>query len=207
VRLDDEKPDVKQHHREPNEHAGELRDEQAGIGHTVAHSPRPIREDDSRAIESKSYLRQKGDGGDTGRGTETLSAVPQEQPCAQRAEYEPWGQDGDDEMPGPDNTECHVNAKGTGKQNPAKAAQKPANPTPRWIPQNEPAKSHVHSKKRKNANVIGGKGRSPVRENSQKGTEHRSNHLQPDGDGKPSYPLHSLVLNSEHQQRHRIDSE
>jgi hypothetical protein len=110
-------------------------------------------------------------------------------------------------MSWPDKTDCYINAEETGKQKPANPAQKPANPAPPWIPQNEPAKAHVHGEKRENANVIGGEGRSPVRKNSQKGTENRPNHLQSHRDGKPGYPLHSLVLNSEHEQRHRIDSE
>jgi hypothetical protein len=133
--------------------------------------------------------------------------VLQEQPYAQHAEYEPWRQDSDDEMSWPDKTKGYVNAKGTGKQKPAKSTQEPANPAPPWIAQNEPAKSHVHREKRENANVIGGEVCDPVGENSQKATQHRPNHLQAYRGGKPGYPLHSLVLNSEHKQRHRIDSE
>ena len=207
LRLDHKEPDVQQHHREADEHAGELRDQQAGIGHRLAHSRWPVHQDDARAIESKDQLRQEGDGGDAGSRTKAPLAMPQEQPYAEDAEDEPGRQDRDHEMSWPDELEPYIQAEGAGKENPAQPAQQPANPTLRRVPQQEPAKSHVHRKKREDAEVVGDKARGPVGENSPKGAENRRKHLQSHRDGKPRYPLHSPILNGDHQQRYRIDSE
>jgi hypothetical protein len=165
MRLDHEKPDIEQRHREHDEHDGVPGEEHAGIGRCFALSRRPIQEENARAIDGKTELRQKGDGSDTRRGTEVPFAVPQEQPYAQQAEYDPRGQDGDEEVSWPDETEYSVNAKGIGKQ-------KPPEPGPHGIAQNEPAKAHVHRAKGEDAQLIAAEGCSPKGEDSVQALEH-----------------------------------
>jgi hypothetical protein len=190
VRLDHEKPDVEQDHRESDEHDGKLGRKQAGIDHRVIQSPGPVPEDDPGTIECKANLRQKGDRSDARGGTEALLAVSQEQPYAEHAEDDPGRKNRDDEVPRPDETERDVYDEANSKH-------EPAMPLPRGLPANKPAEAEIHGEVGEDADLVRDEGGSPEGENAEQPLEHGRNGLQTYGGGKPGDSRHSPVFNGE----------